>query len=193
MSTSRVAVVDDPDQVAALAHPVRVAILDALRTPNSPSAVARQIAQPRQRTNYHVRVLLDAGLVRSVGERRRGNFVEHLYESTAGTFIVSPRLTWAGERRADALRSQMPLERLVEMGEELQRDAATLLDRAAFDGDEVPCAAVDASVRFRDEEARAAFMKEYLDAMKPLLKKYGSRSGDGFRVALAVYPTGGEE
>jgi DNA-binding transcriptional ArsR family regulator len=190
VSATRVAVVDDPDQVAALAHPVRVAILDALRTPNSSSGVAREIAQPRQRTNYHVRVLLDAGLVRSVGERRRGNFVEQLYESAAGTFVVSPRLTWSGDRRADALRSQLPLERLVEMGEELQRDAAMLLDRAAFDGVEVPCAAVDAAVRFKDEDSRAAFMREYLDAMKPLLKKYGSRTGDGFRVALVIYPAG---
>jgi len=54
----RVAVLTDADRVAALAHPLRVAILDALRTPNSASGVARAINETRQKTNYHVRALL---------------------------------------------------------------------------------------------------------------------------------------
>jgi len=189
---ARVEVLDDPEAVAALAHPIRVAILDALRTPNSPSGVARVISETRQKTNYHVRALEDAGLITAVGERRTGNFVEQLYQSVAGTFVVSPRLTWRDERRVDALRSQLPLEHLVETGESVQHDAVALLDRAAFDGEEIPCAAIDATVRFRDEAARAAFIEEYLAAVKPLLKKYGSRRGEEFRVVVAVYPRGDE-
>jgi DNA-binding transcriptional ArsR family regulator len=185
-------VVDDPEQVAALAHPTRVAILDVLRTPNSASGVARALGETRQKINYHVRALLDARLITLVGERRSGNFVEQLYHAIAGTFVVSPRLAWCDDRRAAALRSQLPLEHLVEMGERLQREAAALLDRAAFDGDEIPCAAVDASVRFADEDARAAFIDEYLAALEPLLQKYGARDGDGFRVVVAVHPGKGE-
>jgi len=171
-----VEVVDDPDRVAALASPIRVAILDALRTPNSASGVARDIGESRQKTNYHVKALLDAGLVRLVGERRTGNFVEQLYQAVAGTFLVSPRMAWSGDRRVDALRSQLPLEHLVQLGEDLQRDAIELLDRAAFDREEIPAAAIQATVRFADEQARESFAKEYLAAIKPLLKKYGSRS-----------------
>ena len=188
-----VRVVEDAEQVAALAHPIRVEILDALRTPNSASGVARIISQTRQKTHYHVKALLEAGLIRRVAERRTGTFVEQLYESVAGSFIVSPRLAWIGDRRIDALRTQMPLEHLVRMGEALQRDAADLLDRAAFDGEDIPCAAVEASVRFKDQAARAAFIEEYFAAIKPLLEKYGSRTGEGFRVAVAVYPTRGED
>lgn len=193
MSAPRVGVVENPHQIAALAHPVRVEILNALRTPNSASGVARMISETRQKTHYHVKALLDAGLIRAVGERRTGTFVEQLYEAVAGSFIVSPRVTWSGERRLDALRTQLPLEHLVRMGEALQRDATELLDRAAFDGEEIPCAAVDAAVRFKDKHARAAFIEEYMAAIKPLLKKYGSRTGDGFRVAVAVYPVRGED
>jgi len=181
-------VIDDPDQVAVLAHPMRVAILDALRSPNSAAGVARQLAAPRQRTNYHVKALLDAGLLRAAGERRRGNFVEQLYQSVAGTFMVSPRLAWGGDARAEAMRRQLPLEHLVELGERVQREATELLDRAAFDGDEIPSLAVEAEVRFAGPEQREAFMADYLAALKPLLKKYGGRRGDGYRVALAVYP-----
>ena len=74
------------------------------------------------------------------------------------------------------------------VGEQVQRDAAALLDRAAFDGDEIPSLAVDAEVRFADAEARAAFMDDYLAALKPLLAKHGARGGEAYRVALAVYP-----
>jgi DNA-binding transcriptional ArsR family regulator len=184
----RVAVIDDADRLSALASPIRLAILDGLREPDSASSVARLIGETRQKTNYHVRALLDVGLIRPAGERRSGNFVEQLYQSVAGTFLVSPRLAWSNDRRAAALTAQLPLEHLVRVGERLQRDAVELLDRAAFDGEEIPSASVEASVRFADEQARNEFMHDYLAALKPLLKKYGSRRGEPFRVAVAVHP-----
>ena len=184
----RVEVLTDADRVAALAHPIRIAILDAMREPNSATGVARGIGETRQKTNYHVKALLDARLIEPAGERRRGNFVEQLYRSVAPTFLVAPALTWSGDRRTDALRQQVPLENLVRVGERLQRDAAALLDRAAFDGDEIAAASVEAEVRFAGESERAAFLEEYLAAITPLLKKYGRRHGDAYRVALAAYP-----
>lgn len=188
MTGTRVEVLDDADQVAVLAHPTRVAILGALREPASASGVARLLGLKRQVVNYHVKALLDAGLIRLAEERRNGNFIEQIYASVAGTFVVSPRFAWSDDRRLDALRAQLPLEHLVVLGERIQHDAVELLDRAAFDGEEIPCASVEASVRFRDEETREAFLRDYLDALRPLLKKHGARRGEGFRVALAVYP-----
>jgi DNA-binding transcriptional ArsR family regulator len=187
-AVSRVEVLDDPEQVAALAHPLRVAILDALRTPGSAAGAARALGETRQKVNHHVRALVDAGLLRPEGERRNGNFVEQLYQSVASSFMVSSRLACGGERRVDALRSQVPLEHLTELGERVQRDAIELLDRAAFDGEEIPSLSVEASVRFPDEASRAAFMAEYLDLLKPLLRKHGARDGGAFRVVTAVYP-----
>jgi DNA-binding transcriptional ArsR family regulator len=185
---ARVEVLDDPGQVAALAHPLRVAILDALRTPGSAAGAARAIGETRQKVNHHVKALLDAGLLRPEGERRNGNFVEQLYQSVASSFMVSPRLACGGDRRVEALRSQVPLEHLTELGERIQRDAIELLDRAAFDGEDIPSLSVDASVRFPDEAGRAAFMAEYLDLLEPLLRKHGAREGGAFRVVTAVYP-----
>ena len=192
MTTTRVEVLDNPETVAALAHPLRVQILDALREPDSAAGAARKIGEGRQKVNYHVQALVDAGLLRSAGERRNGNFVEQLYESVAGSFMVSPRLACGDDRRVQALRAQVPLEHLVHLGERVQHDAIELLDRAAFDGEEIASATVEATVRFANEDARASFAKEYLDAMKPLLKKYGSRNGEAYNVALAVYPKVGE-
>ena len=183
-------VLEAPEQVAALAHPLRVALLDALREPDSAAGAARRIGESRQKVNHHVKALLDVGLVRLVGERRNGNFVEQLYEAVASTFMVTPRLACTDERRVDALRAQLPLEHLVLLGERVQRDAIELLDRAAFDGEDVPSLSLEADVRFADDAARAAFLEEYLELLKPLLKKYGTRKGAPFHVALAVYPDG---
>jgi DNA-binding transcriptional ArsR family regulator len=188
VTTARVEVLDDPAQVAALGHPLRVALLDALREPDSAAGAARRIGESRQKVNHHVRALVDAGLLEAAGERRKGGFVEQLYRSVASSFMVSSRLACGGDRRVDALRSQLPLEHLVALGERVQEDAIALLDRAAFEGEEIPSLSLLAEVRFPDADARTEFMAEYLELLKPLLKKHGARKGDPYRVALAVYP-----
>jgi hypothetical protein len=112
----------------------------------------------------------------------------------ARSFVVSPRLAWGDDRRASALQAQVALEQLVDLGQQLQQDASALLDRAAFDGEEIASASVAADVAFADAESRRAFMREYLEALGPLLKKHGARRGAPFRVLVAVYPReGGDE
>ncbi len=190
---SRARTLTEPAAVEALTHPVRRRVLAALRSADSAAGVARAIGQPRQKVNYHLKELERARLVRPVGERRKGHLIEKLFEAVAGTFVVSPRLSWGDDRREDALRDQISLRHLVKLGERLQQDASGLLDRAAFDGEEIASASVEADVRFASEAARSAFMEEYLSALGPLLEKHGARRGRGFRVALAVYPDPEEE
>ena len=170
------ALLDTSDQLAAITHPTRLRILDALRVADSAAGVARRLGEPRQRINHHVRELAKAGLVVDAGERRKGNFVEQLYESAAGTFVVSPRLTWGDGARLQAIAEQVSLQHLVEVGERLQRDAVALLDRAAFDGEQIPSAAVEATVRFADAEARAAFLDEYLALTARLVEQHATRA-----------------
>ena len=182
-------VIEEADELSALAHPLRLRILEALRTPAAAATVARAVGQSRQNVNYHLKELESAGLVRRAGERRKGNFIEGLFEAVAPTFVISPRAVWGDdEHRADALKSQLSLENLVLVGERLGRDAAVLLDRAAFDGEEIASAAVEGEAHFATEEARAEFLREYLAAVGPLLRKYSRRRGTPYRVALAVYP-----
>jgi hypothetical protein len=64
-----------------------------------------------------------------------------------------------------------------------------LLDRAAFEAEEIASAVVEAEVRFGSEADRAAFLDEYLAAVGPLLRRYGTAAaGTPYRVALAAYP-----
>ncbi len=190
---TRAKTVTDPAAFEALSHPIRRRVLEALRKPDSAAAVAREIGLTRQKVNYHLKELARAKLVRAAGERRKGHLIEKLYETVAGTFVVSPRLAWDSDERDRALRDQISLRRLVELGEQLQQDAIGLLDRAAFDGDEIPSASVEAEICFADEHARGAFMEEYLAILGPLLTKYGAREGRNFRVTLATYPNPEED
>jgi DNA-binding transcriptional ArsR family regulator len=180
------------DALQVIAHPLRVRILEELREPTSAATVARRLGEVRQKINYHLKELWKVGLVRPVGERRSGNFIETLYEAVARSFVISPRVVWADPRKVAALREQFSLEQLILTGEQIQRAAAVLLDRAAFDGQTVASASVTAEVSFASEEERAAFLKAYLAAVGPLLKEYGSSSGERYKVVLAAYPEPGE-
>jgi hypothetical protein len=46
--------------------------------------------------NHHVKELEKVGLLEGAGERRKGNFVEQLYETAAGTFAIeaTPTEAW---------------------------------------------------------------------------------------------------
>jgi DNA-binding transcriptional ArsR family regulator len=181
-------VVEDIEALQVLGHPLRVRILELLREPGSAATVAREVGETRQKVNYHLKELERVGLVAPVGERRAGNFIETLYEAAGRSFLVAPSVAWSDPRRVDTLRQQHSLENLVMVGARLQRDAITLLDRAAFDGEEIASAAVEADVHFADEHDRARFLEEYLTAVQQLCDKHGARSGIPYRVVLATHP-----
>ena len=184
----RIGTIRSAEALQALSHPTRIQILDAVREPESAAGVARRLGQPRQRIHYHLKALEEALLVEPVGKRQHGNFIETLYRSTARSFVISPEVTWSDTRRLETLKSQHSLETLVAFGERLQCDAAELLDRASFDDEEIPSAAVSAELHFAGEAERAAFMREYLETLKALIERYESNSGDAYRVVLAVHP-----
>lgn len=181
--------VRDAATLQALAHPIRVQVLDALREPASAATVGRRVGLARQKVNYHLKELERAGLVEQVEERRVGNFVETLYRAVARTFIVSPAVAWADGRRLAALADQHSLETLVALGERVQSDAASLLDRATYDGEEIASASVVAEVRFATDADREEFLRAYVQTTARLLDAHGNKEGEPYRVVLAAYPT----
>ena len=104
------------------------------------------------------------------------------------TLITSARSLGSLSRLAD----QVSLQHLIEFGERLQRTAAALLDRAAFDGETVPSATVEATVHFPDAKARAAFLDQYLKLTARLVERYATTSGPAYTVGLVVHPTNEE-
>ena len=178
-----------PAVIAAATHPVRAAILDEMRRPSTAAAVARRIGHSRQNVAYHVRELEKAGLLRHLGQRQNANFMEQTYVAAADTIVISPTATWGDPHaRTQAMADQLSLGELIAAGGRLQRDSARLLDRAAFDGAEIPSASVTTEIHFASEDARAAFLRDAVAAITRLAHEHGSADGDLYRLLLAAYP-----
>jgi hypothetical protein len=188
-AVTRVLTIEDPATVAVAVHPARAALLAVMRRPTTAAAAARATNQSRQNAAYHVRELVKAGLLRHAGSRQNGNFQEQLYVAAAPTILISPRSTWGdGGARHQAAADQLSLGTLVSHGEQLQRDAAALLDRAAFDGEEIPSASVGMELRFSSERDREAFLRDYLEEVRALAARHGASQGVAYRVLFAAYP-----
>lgn len=89
-----VKVLDDPAQLRAIASPERLRILQlfAAGEPLSVKEMAERLAQPHGRVHYHVRRLVQAGLLQEVGQREVRGITERFYYVTADRFETSRML-----------------------------------------------------------------------------------------------------
>jgi DNA-binding transcriptional ArsR family regulator len=178
---------DDIEQAEALLKPARVEVLRTLAEPRSCTEVAAELDQTPQRVYYHVKQLVKAGLVRQVAERRVRGISEGLYQATAHSYWLSPRLVGRiGGRRA---RDQLSLGYLLDLMEEVQGEVAAL-DRSADAGlaDDLPSLGVSGEIRV-DPLRRQEFLDDLRGTLQDLFARYGGDEGDAFRLALACYPT----
>jgi DNA-binding transcriptional ArsR family regulator len=78
----------DPQLVRALAHPLRVQILEVLNEREaSPNELMDLLDYPLGNLAYHTRVLEKCGCVEEVGTQRRRGAVEHYFRAKPRSFI----------------------------------------------------------------------------------------------------------
>ncbi len=87
----------DPAAVKALFDPLRFRLFGLLRTPYSVPDLARAVDMPADRLYYHVRRLVECGLVQQVDARSTGRHTERIFGRTAERFTFSGELDLAGE------------------------------------------------------------------------------------------------
>jgi DNA-binding transcriptional ArsR family regulator len=94
-------VLDKPEQLKALGHPLRVRVLEMLSAEGKSRLTNRELAQrlgvDPGHLHFHVRMLLRAGLIELADENGRGR--EKPYRSVAKIFRVAPELLAAGGAR----------------------------------------------------------------------------------------------
>lgn len=84
-------VVTDPQQLKAFTDPLRVRVLNQLKQRAATNQqVAAALGEPHAKVLYHVRFLLDAGLIRLVDQRIKGGNVEKYYRAVARLFGLRP-------------------------------------------------------------------------------------------------------
>ncbi len=91
MSTQLELRIEDPAVLAALYDPLRYRLFRLLESPRSVAELADEVGMPANRLYYHVRRLVDVGLVRQVDARANGRHTERIYGR------VADRIRFAGD------------------------------------------------------------------------------------------------
>lgn len=189
------AVIDTPATAAAALEPTRARILAELAEPGSATTVAATLGLPRQKVNYHLRLLEQLGLVELVEQRPRRGLTERVVRATArGYLVVPPPLgrEIAEPDRADRLSAHY----LLALAARLVREVAGLTRRAEAAGRPLATLAIDTEIRFADAADRAAFTRELTDAVTVLAARYHDESADSgrwHRLVVAAHPRPREE
>ena len=189
--TQALAVIRRPGPAAAALDPIRQRVLGYLREPDSATGVARRLRMPRQKVNYHLHALEDAGLVELVEERRKGNCIERVVRASAHAFVISPEVLGALAPPADLTPDRLSSAYLIAAAGRTIRDLAELEARARNSGKRLATLTLEADVRFASAADRAAFAEELADAVARLAAKYHddrAPSGRRFRLLAAVHP-----
>jgi DNA-binding transcriptional ArsR family regulator len=196
------------EQAETLLKPQRIEVLRQLAEPRSCTEVAARLDQTQQRVYYHVKRLVEQGLVTQVAERRVRGIHEGVYQATARSYWLSPGLVGRiGQRQK---RDEASLGYLLDLMEEVQADVAalhgtashqiaphptahkaaephaTVPHNAALDT-ELPSLGVSGEIRVRPER-RPEFMADLKAALQDLFMRYGGAEGDAFKLAVACYP-----
>lgn len=83
--------IDDPAVVAALYDPLRYRLFRLLEIPRTVAELGVEVGMPANRLYYHVRRLVECGLVRQVDARPSGRHTERVYGRAA------ERIRFSGE------------------------------------------------------------------------------------------------
>ena len=90
--TDRVALLEEPDTLRGALAPLRRRLLVRLSEPASATELAPEFGVSRQKLNYHLRKLEDAGLVELVAVRQRRGFTERVLRARADAYVIDPAL-----------------------------------------------------------------------------------------------------
>jgi len=174
---------EEIEQAEALLKPQRVEVLRQLAEPRTCTEVAQRLGQTPQRVYYHVKRLVDAGLVDLVSERKVRGILEGSYQAAARSYWLSPRLVGRiGLRKA---QDELSLGYLLDLMEEVQADIAAL-DRTA---PELPSIGLSGEIHVQAEH-RQEFLNDLHTMLQDLFTRYGGAEGDAFKLAVACYPKG---
>ena len=186
-----VEMVQRPQAVAAMLHPLRMRMLETLREPLSASGLASKLGLSRQRVNYHLRELEKHSLVELVKERRKGNCTERILRTTARYYVISPETVGALAARPEEIQDRFSSAYLMALVSRVLQDLGILRSRAGAAHKRLATFSLQTEVRFASPEDRHAFSEELAEQVARLTTKYHderARGGRRFRFFLGGYP-----
>jgi DNA-binding transcriptional ArsR family regulator len=177
VSEQTIALVTDPMSVEALT-PFRRSLLRELDDPDSATGLAKRLGTTRQRVNYHLRALEDAGLVELDEVRQRRGLQERLMRRSGDVVVVDP--TAFGHLEG---KDRTGVVGVVSTASDLIRQAATVGSEASRAGEKVAAGTLDTVVRLKDPKS----LRLMLEEIASVVAKYDSgESGLAVRVATVA-------
>jgi DNA-binding transcriptional ArsR family regulator len=186
-----VEVINDPAVAAVALEPVRSRLLSELAEPASAAALATRLGMPRQKVNYHLRALEVHGLVRIAEERPWGGLTERLMVATAASYIVSPDAMGPVASNPGRSADRLSASYLIALAARIVREVSDLVRRSRKNDKRLPTLSLDAEVRFRSAEDRAAFSRDLTDAVTQLVSRYhdeAASDGRTHRLIVVAHP-----
>ena len=190
-----VAIVEGPNRAASILKPIRRRILEHLRDPDSAAGVAAAMGLPRQRVGYHVRQLEKQGLIRQVGDRRKGGCVERLMQTTARYYAIGPAALGALAPTPDRVSDRFSSGYLVAVAAQTMRDVGMMQEKVRRADQKLTTLTLESEVRFSSPEEQSAFARELASSLKRLVEKYNRSDvpgGETFRIVVGGYPSPGD-
>jgi DNA-binding transcriptional ArsR family regulator len=164
-------VVTAPEQLRALADPLRGTLLELLlERAATVNELARAVDRPKSSVAYHVNLLVDAGLLRVVRTRRVRAIEERFYGRVARTYYVGAL------RRPEDKQVVSRMNGLAEAAAEAA---------AAHAADELRCTLVHARIPIED-------VRTFWAEVQALARRFAQipRAGDQvYGFAAGLYPT----
>ncbi len=164
----------------------------AATAPVSATEIARVLELPRQKVNYHVRVLADAGLLEAAGERPRRGLTEKLYRASARAYVVSAEVLGTLAPSVERFRDGFGAATLVSLASRMQTEVGQAAEQARERGKRLATLSLDTEVTFENAEQQAAFSEALGQAVADVVARFSSpddgRIGHRYRVVAAAYP-----
>lgn len=179
----------DPASASAALDPVRARLLAELREPASAATLAGRLGLPRQRINYHLRLLEKHGLVEVAGTRTWGGLTERQLVATAAGYVVSPDALGAAAPQLSADR--MSAGYIIALAARLVGEVGGMARNAVRLRKRLPVFGLDADIRFASPADRAAFAEKLTAAVNSLVSEYHDENapdGRWQRLMIAVHP-----
>lgn len=186
-----VAVIDDADPAATVLKPIRLEILEHLRDPDSAAGTARALGLPRQRVHYHTRKLEKEGFLRHVGDRKKGNCVERLIQTSARRYLIAPQALAGVGADPDEVRDRFSSAYLLSSAARTIREVGTLREAATEAGKKLPTLTLETEIRFASPADQQAFAEEAVEFFTRMAGKYHDEDCEGgrpFRLTFTGHP-----
>lgn len=180
-----------------LQHPLRLAVLHQAAEPASATEIAGRLGEARQKVNYHVRALADAGFLRRAERRRRGNLIEQRWVATARSYVLTPEVIAPLGADPRQVADELSADHLLALTARAQSDLAAVRRAAADEGRRLSTLSLAVDLCFESAEQRAAFAVALRDALTEVVARHsspergaGGEAGAGrpYRLLLGVHP-----